>query len=173
VSIDDITKEAGVAKGSFYRYFVDKADLVQTLVAPVSARLHAAFVESGDAIERATTKAEMFASYEVLGAALGTVVFEDADVVKLYLMECRGPAVGARVPVRALATMIKDEAVRHTERARKHGLLKPFRAEVSALSVIGAVERLLFAVLADEDVGPPLELPEAVIALILDGVRAR
>ncbi len=173
VSIDDITRDAGVAKGSFYRYFADKAGLVEALVAPVRARMAEAFRASGEAIARASTQAELIAGYELLGTALGTVVFEDSDVVLLYLQECRGPAVGARAPIRALAAMLRDESVRLTDTARARGLLRPFRAEVSALAVVGAVERLLFAVLAGEEVGPPLELPEAIISLILDGVRAR
>jgi hypothetical protein len=43
---------------------------------------------------------------------------------------------------------------------------------VSALAVVGAVERLLLAVLRGEDVGNPLEIPEALTGIILDGLRA-
>jgi len=43
---------------------------------------------------------------------------------------------------------------------------------VSALAVVGAVERLLLAVLREEDVGNPLEIPDALTQLVLDGLRA-
>src|SRR5687767_14548749 len=36
VTVEQIVDEAGVAKGSFYRYFGDKADLVEALFAPVA-----------------------------------------------------------------------------------------------------------------------------------------
>jgi AcrR family transcriptional regulator len=172
VSIDDITKAAGVAKGSFYRYFDDKPALVTGLFEETNARLRAAFRASGDALAKARTRAELVAGYEVLGRALAAIVFEHGEVVKLYLQECRGPALGARVPIRAIATMILQESVRHTEKARAHGLLRPLRAELSALSVIGAVERLLFALLSGEEMGPPDEVPAALISLVLDGLRA-
>jgi hypothetical protein len=43
---------------------------------------------------------------------------------------------------------------------------------VSALAVVGAVERLLVALFAGEAIGNPLELPHALTTLILDGLRA-
>ena len=39
VTIDDITKACGVAKGTFYRYFDDKDALVESLLAPVREEL--------------------------------------------------------------------------------------------------------------------------------------
>ena len=173
VSIDDITKAAGVAKGSFYRYFDDKPALVRALFADTNAALRGAFRASGDALAKAQTRDELVAGYEVLGTALAALVFAHQDVVKLYLQECRAPAVGARVPIRETAAMIVDEAVKHTAKAQTHGMMRPFRAELSALSVIGAVERLLFALLSGEEMGPVEEVPDALISLVLDGLRAR
>src|SRR5438105_9860829 len=43
VSIDEITRDAGVAKGSFYRYFDDKTALVEHLFAHARAEIEAAF----------------------------------------------------------------------------------------------------------------------------------
>ncbi|MFT3756483.1 MAG: helix-turn-helix domain-containing protein [Pseudoxanthomonas sp.] len=43
VTIDEITREAGVAKGSFYRYFKDKEELVRALLEPGRERIVAAF----------------------------------------------------------------------------------------------------------------------------------
>ena len=35
VTIDEVAREAGMAKGNFYRYFRDKADLVEAVIEPV------------------------------------------------------------------------------------------------------------------------------------------
>jgi hypothetical protein len=43
---------------------------------------------------------------------------------------------------------------------------------VSALSVVGATERLLLAVLQGEDIGNVLEVPAALTTMILDGLKA-
>jgi hypothetical protein len=50
--------------------------------------------------------------------------------------------------------------------------LKPIPFAVSALTVVGAAERLLLAVLQEEDIGNVLEVPAALTTLILDGLRA-
>jgi hypothetical protein len=58
-----------------------------------------------------------------------------------------------------------------TQKAHTHGLLRPIRPALSGLAVVGAVERLLLAVLSEEDIGNPLELPDALTTLVLDGLR--
>ena len=50
VTIDDITQACGVAKGTFYRYFDDKAALVESLLAPVRAELVEALELCGRAL---------------------------------------------------------------------------------------------------------------------------
>lgn len=173
VTIDDIVRAAGVAKGSFYRYFDDKAALVASLFAPVTARMREAVATCDAALRAAEHPAELSAAYVALAAALASLVTDEPGVVRLYLQECRGPAVGARAPVVELAAEIRAAAIDLTGAARTHGLLRPLDARVSALAVVGAVERLLFALLAGEDVGPAEEVAENLIALVLDGVRAR
>src|SRR5690349_21242717 len=46
VTIEDITTRAGVAKGSFYRYFDDKHALTEALFQPLAAEVSAFFDES-------------------------------------------------------------------------------------------------------------------------------
>ncbi|HEY4221565.1 MAG TPA: TetR/AcrR family transcriptional regulator, partial [Myxococcota bacterium] len=86
--------------------------------------------------------------------------------------ENKAPLQGARGPARRLAILVSDRAIEHTKHAREHGLLRPFPAEVSTLAVIGAAERLLFGILAGEQIGDPLDIPGAMISLMLDGIRA-
>ena len=83
----------------------------------------------------------------------------------------RGPARGARAPVIKLATLVAEKAIAHTTAVRAHKLLKPFPAELSTLTVIGAVERLLYAALSGQLKTNTLEVPALLISLILDGVR--
>lgn len=172
VTIEDITGKAGVAKGSFYRYFDDKVALVESLFAPVADQVIAAFDDSIAKLRGARTREQAFSSYQSIGEALGRVILHHGDVVQLYLQECRAPAEGARAPARQLADAVADKAVEHTRLAREQGLLRAFPAEVSTLTVIGAVERILFAVLSGQFRGEPLEVPGQLIELILDGLRA-
>ncbi|MFN7134506.1 MAG: TetR/AcrR family transcriptional regulator, partial [Myxococcales bacterium] len=86
--------------------------------------------------------------------------------------ESRGPATGARAPVVALSQEIGRYAVEMTRVAHEAGLLRPMHPAVSALAVVGAVERLLVALIAGEDVGNPLNIPAALTTLVLEGIRA-
>jgi AcrR family transcriptional regulator len=173
VTIDDITQMTGVAKGTFYRYFDDKEALVEAIVAPVRAELLAGLGACGRALAAARDVEAMFDAYRALGATLAGVVLTHAGAVRLYLQESRGPAVGARTKLVELSRLISRHAVEITEKAHTHGLLRPVRPAVSALAVVGAVERLLHAVLSEEDVGNPLEIPDLLTTIVLDGLRKK
>lgn len=173
VAIEDITKKAGVAKGSFYRYFDDKTALVESLFSPVAEAVVLMFDESVELLRRARTKDEAFSSYDVIGSGLGHLLLTAGDVVQLYLAESKGPLEGARGPARRLAQLITAKAIAHTRLAHEKGILRSFPPEISSLVVIGAAERLLHAILVGEQVGEPWEIPGHVIDLILDGIRAR
>src|SRR5262249_20599641 len=139
VTIDDIVKKARLAKGSFYRYFRDKEELVETLIAPMVEIFRAA------ALILENTPAEHPAPpYGDMAGALATVVFSHPQTVRLYLQESRGRAAGARRPMRRLADEIADRAVALGERSRKTGLYRDMDPRVVTLAIIGAGERLLY-----------------------------
>ncbi|MDY7227273.1 TetR/AcrR family transcriptional regulator [Hyalangium rubrum] len=171
VTVDDITQAAGVAKGTFYRYFEDQTALVGMLLEPVRRELLDGLEACGRALSGARDVETMFEAYRAMAAIIASALLQYPDVVRLYLQECRGPAVGARVKVVELARLISRHAVDITEKSHTHGLLRPIRPAVSGLAVVGAVERLLLAVLSEEDIGNPLELPDALTTLVLDGLR--
>ena len=172
-SIDDITRKAETAKGSFYRYFPDKSALVEALFAPAARSIAEAFAACDEGLARARTREQMMEAYRKIGAVLGALVFSEPGVIRLYLQECHAPGIGARAPIGRLRSEIARLSIALTNRAHEHGLLRPIPPEVSALAVIGATERLLFAVLSGEEVGNPLDLPQLLTSLILDGLRAK
>src|SRR6188474_3432520 len=53
VAIEDVTKAAGMAKGSFYRYYQDKSDLVEGILAGVAQGVGDAFSHAADALGKA------------------------------------------------------------------------------------------------------------------------
>lgn len=172
VTIDDITQATGVAKGTFYRYFEDKAGLVDALLAPVRSELLAGLEACGRSLGVARDVESMFEAYRAVAAVIASALLQYPGVVRLYLQECRGPAVGAREKVVDLSRQVARHAVEITQKAHTHGLLRPIRPAVSGLAVVGAVERLLLAVLSEEEgLGNPLELPDALTTLVLDGLR--
>lgn len=173
VTIDDIVGAAGIAKGSFYRYFDDKSDLVVALFEPVRAKLREAASACDASLRAASEPAELFAAYTALSLELAALASERPKLVRLYLQECRGPARGARAPIAALASDIRAAAIDLTLAAHTRGLLRPIDPRVSALAVVGAVERLAYAHLSGEPLGEPDTIAAGLIALVLDGIRPR
>jgi hypothetical protein len=75
--------------------------------------------------------------------------------------------------VRALADRVGQQAIAITTAARTHGMLRDVPGEVSALAVVGAVERLLFEYLGGRMTVPAETIAQSMVTLILDGVVAR
>lgn len=172
VTIDDIVGAAGVAKGSFYRYFEDKADLVAALLTPLATRMRHAFAACEEALAEARPGEPFSQPYQTLSADLVMVVMQDPDVVRLYLQESRTPAAGARKPIAALADEILKRAIALSEFARTRRLTRSVDARLTATAVVGAVEHLIFRFLAGDSFGPTEEIPSALISLVLDGMRS-
>ncbi len=173
-TIDEITKAAGVSKGNFYRYFEDKAQLVAHAFAPLIAEVTEAFDTCQAGLADARSTDAMMGIYQDLGAELAGSILRYSELVLLYLQESRAPAGGARAPIVELAAFIAARAVTLTEVAHRHGVLRKFPNKISALTVVGASERLIFGLLKEEElIDDPLQLPELVASLILDGLAAR
>ncbi len=171
VTIEDITMRAGVAKGSFYRYFDDKQAIVEELFAPLYITVLEAFNLSLAAVGKATEPAHVVTAYEILAEGLMGLIMRHGDVALLYLQENRGPARGARAPAVRLAELIVDKGIEHTAAVRAHGVLRPFPAELSTLAVVGAAEVIMYRLLSGRLQSDPLEAPGQLIVLILDGIR--
>src|SRR6185369_14804290 len=122
--------KAGSSKGSFYRYFEDKEHLIEYLLEPVAEIFRAAAV----VLENAPPEL-LEGAYFQMAMTLGRAVFTHPDVVRLYLQECRGPAVGARKPVRKLGDEIADRAVELGLVARATGRYKDMDTRVVTLAI--------------------------------------
>jgi AcrR family transcriptional regulator len=171
VSIDDITKEAGIAKGSFYRYFADKEDLVRALLGPTRERVLSAFARAERKLLEADGAAATRSAYLRLGRELAVTLMGAPSIARLYLQESRAPGLEARLPMRELEREVVAAARRITEVALSHGLLRRVHPQVSSLTVIGAAERLLHAYLnGDLEVNPVTAMQDLVM-IVLEGIR--
>jgi AcrR family transcriptional regulator len=171
-TVDAITREAGIAKGSFYRYFEDKAQLVEAILAPLAGAFDGALRAAEEALERARGPEQLAAVYQQLAERLATALVQSPAVARLYLQERRAPGRGARRPIRLLSERIEQGALELTVVAHRRALLKPLPPPVTALAVVGAVEGLLFAALEGVPLGNPPEVVAALVTMMLEGVRA-
>jgi AcrR family transcriptional regulator len=173
VTIEEITTATGISKGSFYRYFDSKAHLVAAMFGPMSDAVEQTMHLAGDAIHTAQSRDALLAVYRGLGEGLLTLLLPEPRLVRLYLQECRGPADGARVPVRQLADRIGTAALELTRQAHARGLLADLPPHVISPAIVGAVEALLFRLVEGADVGDPHLAAEALIRMVLDGIASR
>jgi AcrR family transcriptional regulator len=173
VTIDQIVDGARTAKGSFYRYFTDKTDIVRSLVEPVSHQVRESFARCASSLEEPAARGDVAKPYEALAQDLVKIVLSHPDVVRLYLHESRGPKSGARAPIVELAELVLDGATTLSKIAREQGLVRGLSGRLSAIAVVGASELMVARLFAGDDVGPVLEMPAELVSLVLDGVRAR
>jgi len=170
VTVDEIAKEAGTAKGNFYRYATDKRDLVDAIILPMATSFDDAFERCEMSTASARTTGELTSAYMRLAMDLFQAITREPDVALLYLQEARAPAIGARAPITTFERRVTERAVALTEHAHKHGLLRKVPPSVSALAVIGAVERLLVAQLRDRVFDNPADVVRTLVQLVMEGI---
>ncbi len=173
VTIDDITKRAGIAKGGFYRYFEDKAELVRAIVDPTAAEFRKAMRRCALALGKAKDPAEVTAAYLELATSVTLSALMHKDAVRLYLQEHRAPTLGAREGLRRLALELERGAVHLSQAAVDHGLIRVEDPRVSALAVIGAAEQLALVVFRGDLDAPPDRIARVLVGMVLEGIRAR
>lgn len=173
VTIDQIVSRAGVAKGSFYRYFRDKEDLVRALIDPLERPLREAFERCKRTLESCPNDESLAGAYGMLAEALAKLIFDHAPIVRLYLQERRAPKEGARRPIAALARFVDRGAFELAVFASQRGLTRRVDSRVSAAIVVGAAEHLAAMALAGDETLRDPSVAMEFIAIILDGVRVK
>jgi AcrR family transcriptional regulator len=173
LTIEEITTGAGVAKGSFYRYFRNKEELLEQAFVPIRTAMSSSFDSCTQRLQKAACPDEMKAAYEELAGELGALFLENMGLVAVYLQESRGPEGTVRRPLKELSQQIRSHAIEMTKVAHQRGWWRPLSPEVSALSVIGAVETLLVTVLQGELQTQPFQAMDDLVALVLQGLEQR
>ncbi len=168
--VEDIARDAGMAKGSFYRYFGGRTDLVREILAPVRSGLVGALDGCAAELAVAVDADAAADAYAGLAGSVAALALTDPDTVRLYLQEARAPAVGDRGPVVALAEEIDARARALSRLAVDRGLVVVPDPDVSAIAVVGAVEALALAVLQGRLATPTAEIADTLISLVLRGV---
>ena len=172
-TIDEITQEAGVSKGSFYRYFKDKEALVAHLFTPLTQEIDEAMKTCTLSIRQAPEAAQAYLAYVQVGVALAGILSRHRNVLLLYLRESRSAGQGSRRPITDLARLINEHAIEMTDVAHEKEVLRPFPHKLSALAVVGASEKILLTLLEGEELGELFELPSLLTSMVMDGLRPR
>jgi AcrR family transcriptional regulator len=171
VTIDEVAREAGMAKGNFYRYFRDKADLVEAVIEPVASTTRRAVQECDERLRTANGRDDAVAAYGQLGTRLVGALAMHPDAMCLYLQERRAPATTARQAISDLATDLDRRAFTLSQVAVDRRLVAVANPHVSALAVLGAVEALALASVRNQVQMDPVETTKTLIAIVLEGLQ--
>jgi len=171
VTIDEVAREAGMAKGNFYRYFRDKADLVEAVIAPVTGTTLEAIQHCDVQLRQANDRDEAVAAYGQLGNRLVGALALYPDAMCLYLQERRAPATIARQAISDLANELDEKAMTLSQVAAERGFVTVSDPRVSALAVLGAVEALALASVRKQVQMDPIETTKSLISIVLEGLR--
>ena len=171
VTIDEVAREAGMAKGNFYRYFRDKADLVEAVIEPVAGTTREAVQACDDRLRDADGRDDAVAAYGELGNRLIGALAMHPDAMCLYLQERRAPATTARQAISDLATDLDDRAMALSQVAADRQLVAISDPRVSAIAVLGAVEALALASVRNQVQMDPIETTKSLISIVLEGLQ--
>jgi len=171
VTIDEVAREAGMAKGNFYRYFRDKADLVEAVIEPVAGTTREAVQACDDQLRQADSRDEAVSAYVELGNRLVGALAMDPDAMCLYLQERRAPATTARQAIADLATDLDRRAMTLSQVAVDRQLVAVSDPRVSAVAVLGAVEALALASVRNQIQMDPVKTTKSLISIVLEGLQ--
>lgn len=171
VTIDEVAREAGMAKGNFYRYFRDKADLVEAVIEPIASSTRDALDQCHRRLSEVESREGAFAAYVELGNRLVGALAMYPDAMCLYLQERRAPATTARQAISELASDLDERAFALSEVAVEQKLVVVSNPRVSALAVLGAVEALALASVRNQVKLDPVETTKGLIQIVLEGLR--
>ncbi len=156
-SIEQIVAEAGIARGTFYLYFPDKAAIFKHLTNQLLDPVMAALERATAALEHAGSLSETQAVYLEMSRALTEALLENGEAALLYYREQRDPGeIGEWLRVRSRHfDAVVTELVRSLMDRR---MLRVADPKVVAMAIIGAIHHIAFAFLS----GEPFEDPEAI-----------
>lgn len=171
VTIEQIAERAGLAKGSVYHYFPDKETLVQTVIAPFAEAVRGALGSCLRAVDTLGDDGDPAVPFTELGMAIAAAIFSNQEIVRLYLQESRGPATGARQPLRALRDDFIAEAIELGLAARRRSLFRDYDPHVPPIASIGAAEALLYEHFCKRPFPNMDVISRDLVRLLLDGLR--
>lgn len=171
-TVEDITRAAGVAKGTFYLYFQEKREIFLAIIRDLLDTIKAI----GVGIRAATPGEHPLAFIErTEDAALKLMeIFQDnRALARLAYRESMGMDPALEAMLRAFYRDTAEVDARNIRAAQQLGILRECDPMLAAYAHIGMVERVLLTMLEAPELFPePKQLIRQMIRLAYEGLRA-
>jgi AcrR family transcriptional regulator len=167
-TVDDITRAAGVAKGTFYLYFREKREIYYQVIRQFMNLI----MEIGGSVSESTEPTDFFGRAEKAALELMTVFLDNRQLARLAYREFMGLDPELERMITAFYRELAEIEARNLRRAIELGLIRPVEPLVVAYAHIGMVERVLLAIVdAPDEFSEPERVVAELMRLALDGLR--
>lgn len=148
-SVEQIAAEVGMARGTFYLYFPDKGSLFAALAEQLYGPLVRILEETAEEQRRTPGAADQQALFMRMALKLVGTLHQVAHLAKLHFRESRSAGPSGEV-VNTWMERIEALAAGLLAVSGERGFVRPLSAEVAALAIVGATERLAWGWLYGE-----------------------
>ena len=170
-TVDDITRAAGVAKGTFYLYFAEKREVYYEVVRGFMDLV----MEIGGSVgDHPSDAGDFFARAERAAHHLMEVFLDNRELARLAYRESMGLDTELEAMVNRFYRDIADVEARNIQTAIDLGIIRPVNPLLVAYAHIGMVERVLLALVdAPGDFPPPKQVVGEMMQLAFEGLLKR
>jgi len=169
-TVDDITRAAGVAKGTFYLYFEQKREIYYELVR--SFLRHVTDIGASVARE-VTTSAQFFARCEQAAQELVGVFIEHFPLARLAYRESMSLDVDLERMLRDFYRQLARVEADNIRLGMELGLFRAVDPLVCAYAHIGMVERVALGLLSEENPPAAEHVVRELLSVAFEGLRKR
>lgn len=169
-TVDDITRAAGVAKGTFYLYFDEKREIYYELVRSFLQQVK----DIGSSVSKeVSTPQAFFARSEQAAHELLRVFRDNLPLARMVYRESMSMDGTLE---RMLRDFYRDIARVEAENIRlgiELGVFRPVDPLVCAYAHIGMVERVALGLLGEKDAPAPEHVVRELLSISFEGLRKR
>lgn len=168
-TVDDITRAAGVAKGTFYLYFDEKREVYYEVIRGFMDLV----MEIGGSIGTgAASPMDFFARAEQAAQRLMDVFMDNRELARLAYRESMGMDPELEAMVARFYREIAEVEAKNIQAAIDLGIVRNVSPLLVAYAHIGMVERVLLALVdSPEDFPDPKRVVGELMQLAFDGLR--
>ncbi len=169
-TVDDITRAASVAKGTYYLYFQEKREIFYEVIRGFLALIKAI----GSSVTAAARDGGFVAQAERAAHELMRVFLDNRELARLAYRESMGLDPELETLVRGFYREIAEIEAANVRLGIELGLFRPVDPLLVAYTHIGMVERVLLELLEDPAALPaPDTIVKEMVSLAFEGLMAR
>ncbi len=169
-TVDDITRRAGVAKGTFYLYFTEKKEIYYDLVRAFFQHI----MDIGASVANEVhTAAEFYARSEEAATRLLRVFSEHRSLARLAYRESASLDPTLEQMLRDFYRRIALVEAENIRAGIRLGVFRPVDPLVCAYAHIGMIERVAIGLQHEDSSPSPEHVVRELLSIAFEGLRAQ